>query len=240
LDLDTLAIPAYLRIEQDLRRQIEAGALRAGDQLPPEEELSARYSVARMTVRQALGRLVSAGLLLRRRGVGTFVAVPKIERVTNRLLGFEEDAAAHGLHPVTEVLDRSWVRLARDEAEALGEEPGARAFRVDRRRLADGEPIALNTVILPHATGRMLQDHDFAGSLYTAVADALGSPVNHAEQRVEAVTADATQAELLDIEEGSALLRVQRVTFLADGRLLGLTRSHYRGDRYFLALRVER
>lgn len=236
----TPPIAAYLRIEQDIRILIDSGAVRAGDRIPTEDELCDRYGVAKMTVRQGLSRLVASGVLIRRRGIGTFVAAPKIERAGNRLLGFEEDARAHGVQPSTEVLAKNWVDAPPDEAETLGLSTDAQVLRVDRLRRTDGEPIALNTILLPPVIGRLLEHLDFGRSLYALAAEALGQSVAYADQRVEAVTADRNQAALLRVADGSALLRVQRVTYLSDGRLLGLTRSHYRGDRYFIALRIER
>ncbi len=233
-------VPAYLRIEQEIRALIDSGIYRPGDRIPTEDELCRKYGVAKMTVRQGLSRLVTSGLLLRRRGVGTFVAAPKIERVGNLLLGFEEDARAHGVQPSTEVMAKTWVAASPEDAAALGLIAGGQVLRVDRLRMADGEPIALNTIILPPVMGRLLEQFDFGRSLYALAAEVLGHPVGHADQRVEAVQADRSQAILLGIVEGSPLLRVQRITYLSDGRLLGLTRSHYRGDRYFIALRVER
>lgn len=236
----TPPIAAYLRIEQDIRILIDSGAVRAGDRIPTEDELCDRYGVAKMTVRQGLSRLVASGVLIRRRGIGTFVAAPKIERAGNRLLGFEEDARAHGVQPSTEVLAKNWVDAPPDEAETLGLSTDAQVLRVDRLRRTDGEPIALNTILLPPVIGRLLEHLDFGRSLYALAAEALGQSVAYADQRVEAVTAGRNQAALLRVADGSALLRVQRVTYLSDGRLLGLTRSHYRGDRYFIALRIER
>lgn len=233
-------IPVYLRIEQDIRALIDSGALKPGDRIPTEDELCDRYGVARMTVRHGLSRLVAAGTLVRRRGIGTFVAAPKIERAGNRLLGFEEDARAHGLRPHTEVLSAAWTSVSADDAALLQLDPHEQVFRVERLRRADDEPIALNTVLFPPATGQVVQHFDFNRSLYALAAEVLGQPVAYADQRVEAVTADTAQAALLGTHAGAALLRVQRVTYLRDGRLLGLTRTHYRGDRYFIALRVER
>lgn len=235
-----LPIPAYLRIEQDVRDLIDSGDLRAGDRIPTEDELCSRYGVARMTVRHGLSRLVAAGILVRHRGIGTFVASPKIERVGNRLLGFEEDARAHGVRPDTEVLSAAWTPVSAADARMLQMDPDGLAFTVERLRRADGEPIALNTILLPPATGRAVAHLDFNRSLYALAAEALGQPVAYADQRVEAVTADRGQASLLDTTEGAALLKIQRITYLRDGRLLGVTRTHYRGDRYFIALRVER
>lgn len=238
--LDRNAVPLYARIQADLRRDIADGKLVLGSRLPPESELSERYGVARMTVRHALDGLVTAGLLTRKRGVGTFVSRTKTERVASRLLGFREDALAHGLTPTTEVLASDTEPLGSEDGATLELPPSTRCLRVVRRRSADGEAIGLNTVVLVPPFATSLRDLDLSGSLYEAVAAALGTEVAGADQDVEAVAATDAVAELLGVPPASPLLRVTRVTQLADGRTLGLTRTLYRGDRYFLSLRLQR
>src|SRR4051794_5894871 len=90
-------VPAHKRIRDDLAAEIESGALSARDRLPGESDLAARYGVTRMTVRQALSNLVAEGLLVRRRGVGTFVADNAAQRrKMSRLTGFSEDMRNRG------------------------------------------------------------------------------------------------------------------------------------------------
>ncbi len=238
--LDHSAVPIYARIQADLRRQIADGRLALGARLPPEAAMCQRYGVSRMTVRHAVDGLVTAGLLTRRRGVGTFVTRTKTERVASRLLGFREDALAHGLSPATEVLTRVAEPLGAEDGAVLDMPPATRALRITRRRSADGEPIGLNTVVLVPPFAASLQDQDFGGSLYETVAEVVGVEVAGADQDVEAVSAEAHVARLLAVPPGAPLLRVTRATFLADGRTLGLTRTLYRGDRYFLSLRLDR
>lgn len=232
--------PIYARIEADLRRQIGDGTLALGSRLPAEQDLAQRYGVARMTVRQALGRLSAAGIVERRHGVGTFIAKTKAERVTSRLLGFREDAIAHGLEPSTRILSTAYRPLAANDALLLGASEGVSALHVSRLRSTNDEPIGHNTAIIlpPYAT--KLEHIDWTASFYAGAAEQLGYEVSEVDQTIESVTADAAVAELLDVEQGAALLRVTRVTYLASGGRLGLTRSLYRGDRYFLSLRLHR
>lgn len=232
--------PMYARIMADIRGEIAAGTLALGDRLPPEAALCERYGVSRMTVRHAVDGLVAAGLLKRRRGVGTFVSRTKTERVASRLLGFREDALAHGLTPTTEVLSTTTEALGAEDGAILDLPPTTRVLRVGRRRSTDGEAIGLNTVVLVPPFATLLRELDFSGSLYEAVAAALGTEVAGAAQTVEAVVADAPTAAILEVQSGAALLRVTRATYLEDGRTLGLTRTLYRGDRYFLSLQLER
>ena len=232
--------PAYARIEADLRHAIAAGEWPVGDRLPSEGQLCGRYGVSRMTVRQALERLAAAGLVAKQQGVGTFVARTKIERVASRLLGFREDTLAHGQRPSTRVLSVQTTAAGDADAHLLGLDPADEVLRVARLRATDDEPIALNEVVVAPAFVRALADLDFTQSFYDGAARLLGVEVGRAEQTVESVHPPAGAAELLGVPPTDPLLRITRVTFLADGRLLGLTRSHYRGDRYFLSLTVHR
>src|SRR5574341_2287338 len=81
----TEGIPMYVWIREELRREITQGVLKRGEQLPSEHVLASRFGVSRMTVRQGIAELIDAGLLYRRHGVGTFVALPHLERDHTRL-----------------------------------------------------------------------------------------------------------------------------------------------------------
>lgn len=232
--------PIYARIATDLRERIGNGDWGLGHQVPTEDELCRRYSVSRMTVRHAIDRLVAAGLLVRRQGVGTFVASTKVERVASRLLGFAEDAVAHGLQPATQVLGRGYETAGEEDAELLRVDPEAQVYRVRRLRFTEGEAIGLNTVVVGPAFSAQLEDIDYLSSFYEGVAKAIGVEVSHADQTIEAALPDPKTASLLGLHGEAAMLRVTRVTYLADGRLVGLTRTLYRGDRYYLSLSIRR
>jgi GntR family transcriptional regulator len=232
--------PIYARIESDLRQAIASGAWGLGSRIPSEDALCTRYGVSRMTVRHAVDRLANAGLLVRRQGVGTFVAKTKIERVTSRLLGFREDALAHGLDAATQVLRSGTTLAGAEDAALLDVLPGAPLFEVVRLRTTDGEPIGLNTIVLLPRVAEALAGIDYADSFYAGVAHALGAEVTSAEQTVEAVPCDDATAGLLRVDAGASLLRVTRVTYVAGDRLIGLTRTLYRGDRYYLSLTLRR
>src|SRR5690606_27076573 len=208
--------------------------------LPAEQDLAQLYGVARMTVRQALGRLSAAGIVERRHGVGTFITNTKTERVTSRLLGFREDAIAHGLVPSTTILSTGYGPLASPDALLLGATEGVRALHVTRLRSTNGEPIGHNTVIIVPPYAEKLENIDWTASFYAGAAEEAGDEAAEVDQTIESVTGDPQVAGLLAVDTGAALLRGTRVTYLASGGRLGLTRSLYRGDRYFLSLRLHR
>ncbi len=233
-------VPMYARIERDLREAIGSGTLPLGARVPSEEELCRTYAVSRMTARQALSRLADAGLLVRRRGIGTFVAQTKVARVAGRLLGFQEDALAHGLDPSTQVLQRREEAAGPGDAALLGCDPEATVLRVERLRLHGDRPIGLNQVVVAPTWVTAFADLDFAGSFYQGAERLLGDEVAVADTTIESVAADDEAAARLGVEPGAPMLYSTRVNRLASGRLLGLTRSLYRGDAYFLSLTVRK
>lgn len=238
--MDEDGVPMYARIERDLRQVIGNGELPLGARVPSEDALRRRYGVSRMTARQALSRLEDAGLVVRRQGAGTFVASTKVERATGRLVSFHDDAAARGLDPSTKVLRHRIEAAGPEDAARLGVPESARVLRVRRLRFHGQDPIGLNVVVIAPEFVDILRDLDFTGSFYRGVQTRTGVEVGSAESTIEAVEADAHAAQLLTVSRHSPLLRTTRVTFLSDRRLLGATRTLYRGDRYYLALTIHR
>jgi GntR family transcriptional regulator len=222
------AAPAYLRLRRVLRQQVEDGQLGPGQTLPSERELAEQLSLSRVTVRKALAGLVENGVLVQRRGAGTFVA-ERIVKPLSKMTSFSEDLKARGLDPRSVFLERSIGEVTPDEAMALNLSPGSLVVRLHRLRYAGMEPLAVERSAIPHA---ILGDPErVVDSLYQAL-DELGCRPVRALQRLRAVNLNAAQAKLLQLPVGSAALAVERRSFLEDGRLVEFTSSWYRGDAY--------
>ena len=139
----------YRQIKLDLTRRIESGELPAGEGLPSERELCERYGVSRPTLRQATQDLVRDGVLVVRRGVGTFVAQPRVRQQLGTVLGFTEKMARQGRRGSTQVLERSVHRadqLGGAVASELELQPNASVLRVVSLRLADNIPVMVETM----------------------------------------------------------------------------------------------
>src|SRR6201996_132420 len=119
----------YLRVETGLASEIADGALKAGDQLPTEDDLIRRFEVSRITVRRAIQNLVSRGIVEIRRGKGTFVAAPKITHELTELSGFVEDMHALGRKPTARVIGKEVVTADATVALHLALEKGERVVR---------------------------------------------------------------------------------------------------------------
>ncbi len=219
---------AYLRLRGALRTTLARQHVRSGQALPSERELALALALSRVTVRKALSGLMEDGLLVRRRGAGTFIA-ERIVKPIARLSSFTEDLRERGLHPRSEFLERSRGTVTPAEAMALNLSPGALVVRLYRVRYTDEEPLAVERSAIPAS---MLADPLLvADSLYAALEQANCRP-QRALQQLRAVGLSAEQSRLLAVATGSAGLAIERRSFLADGRVVEFTRSWYRGDRY--------
>jgi GntR family transcriptional regulator len=233
-----LRLPKYYTVKSQLLELI--GAMPPGSPVPPERELARDYGTSRTTVRQALAELVVEGRLLRRQGTGTFVAKPKVAQ-SLELASYTEGMRAHGLHPQTRILEIGYMAADEDLAARLGIRTGARTLRIHRLRLADGEPMSVDTSHLPArrfpGLRKQLNRHS---SLYETLASAYGVKLTEAEETIETVLADPHNADLLAVDIGLPLLLLSRHAVDTTGETVEWAQSWYRGDRYKFVTRLRR
>lgn len=237
--------PLYLQFQRLLREAIRAGRLESESALPSERDLCEEFGLSRVTIRRALADLVSEGHLVRRQGAGTFVgSFPPgakrlhVEKNFAVLSSFSEDMISRGVTPTSEWLTRSRGLVTPQEALSLALSPGSPVYRFHRLRLADGRPMAVEYSTI--AGYCLPQPEAVDDSLYAAL-DKHGHRPVRALQRLRAMAFPAEQADRLQVDTGHAGLLIERRSFLADGRVVELTLSYYRGDAYdFVAELSER
>ena len=228
-------LPLYYQLYEILRGDILSGKWRPGDMLPPESELIAQYQISRTTVRQVLDMLVNEGLIYRQRGRGTFVAHPSVEQALVRIISFTEDMRQRGYRPGTEVLFSGIVPAPEEIARKLEIEPGEELARLDRLRLADGEPMSVEESHLVHHYCRGVLKGDYASSpLREALEQDCGIRLVRARQIIRALLATPRLAHLLSIHDKSALLYIERVSYSQQNVPVEFLRIYYRADRYSL------
>ena len=227
--------PLWVQAEALIRDQIETGVLKAGSRLPPERELCQQLGISRVTLRKALNQLVEAGVLNALHGRGWYVAKSASPREwPNTLESFSETAARMGLEPRSEVLRAEVVPASFDEAEELSIAPGAGLFLLERVRLLDGMPIALDTTRIAISVLPDIGKADFTrDSLYSTLSEA-GIELIRADSTMEAREAEPYEARHLGIAEGKPLLVLRQLAFDAAGRPLFTSTVAYVGDRYRL------
>jgi GntR family transcriptional regulator len=223
--------PLYLLLRRSIEEAVERGAVGPGDALPSERDIAAMADISRVTVRKAVQDLVRSGVLVQRHGSGTFVAsrVGRVEQSLSQLTSFTEDMARRGMALRSEWLDRGVHAPSPDEMMALGLSPTDRVARVSRLRIADDRPLAIERATI---AASVLPDPASIGpSLYAALEKTGHRPVR-AIQRISAANLGEADARLLGVAEGSASLNIERISYLASGKVVEFTRSMYRGDAY--------
>ncbi|GAT69872.1 GntR family transcriptional regulator [Planomonospora sp. ID91781] len=217
-----------------LRREILYGGLGTG-RLPLEAALAREFGTSRNTVRQALDLLREERLVERCPGIGTTVAAEKYPHGLQRLLGLAETLHEHG-RVGNEVRTMGLIEPPAAVARRLGLAAGEQVVYLERLRRLNGLPLSLDLTYLVRDVGEPLFDADLEGNdVFVLLERIAGQPLGTAELTLEAVNADAHTAAVLDAPRGAALLMVERLTHLADGRPVDLEFVRFRGDR--LAMR---
>lgn len=200
--------------------------------IPSERELMTTHDVSRATVRKAIDSLVAGGLLTRIQGKGTFVARPRVESRLH-LASFSQDMRRRGLTPSTRLLRVDEERPPAEVARTLRLGASGTAWRIDRIRLADDQPMAIEQGWYPTDLLPDLDAEDLSGSLYTLFAERYDLVIDAAEQTLWGEAAEGDTARRLEAPVHTPLL-VFRRTSSAGGRTLEHVVSRYRGDRYQL------
>jgi len=206
--------------------------------IPSERELMSTYEVSRATVRKSIERLIADGLLYRIHGKGTFVSRPRLESRLH-LASFSQDMRRRGLTPSTVLLGIEADLPPAEVATALALQPDAMAWRIDRVRLADGQPIALENGWYPHDSLPGLDRQDLSGSLYQVFEETYGFGIDAAEQTLWGEAADAAMARRLDAPLHTPLLVFRRISRAGDQPMEYVV-SRYRGDRYQIHMSLGR
>lgn len=234
-------IPRHEQLSDWLRDRITAGEVAAHDRLPSEAELGEVTGVSRVTVRRALATLENEGRIYRRQGLGSFVAPPALPQGLVRLTDFAQDMERAGLVASSRVLHHAPEVTPPFVAEALGLDAGAQTVRLDRLRLADSRPVALDRTWLPPFYAQFLEGHDLTTeTIYRVLERDYEIPVLRGQYRIEAVLAHAGEAGPLGVPEGAPLLRVERTSYTAGERAVYYQRRFYRADRVAFDLELAR
>ncbi|MBV9710779.1 MAG: GntR family transcriptional regulator [Ktedonobacteraceae bacterium] len=226
-------VPRYYQLKEIMRERVRVGAWKPGDLIPSERELGETYGISRMTVRQAITELVNEGLFYREQGRGTFVSHNKITQQLIHLTGFTEDISARGQRPSTKVISAAMHPADETIAEKLRISPGTSIFRLQRLRLADDEPLAIElSQILFKDCERLLEEDLEHNSLYRLLETKYGVTLMEADQEIEAGLASNEDAQILKIPPGGAVLYTRRVTYTERNQPVEYAKAVYCGHKY--------
>ena len=224
--------PLYHQIKENITRQIVSGRWLSNHELPSENDLCAHFGVSRGTLRRALDDLENRGLIVRRQGRGTFVAMPKFEgSVLGSYRNFRVGALPHD--PVSRLLGIERKRASSDMQRLLQLDRRDYVYSVRRVQFMGGVPITLSTSFIPAALAPGLAESDIEHDLfYGLLEQRYGLVFLRAEEFLEPAIADDFVAQHLEVPEGAPVFLVERHSFTVGDKPGEFRQAYMRGDRY--------
>lgn len=220
----------YEQIAAYLRSLVASAS--PGDRLPSDADLCERFGVSRMTARQAVQLLVLEDLVVRRRGAGTFVAAKRVPRQLGSPLSFTESMRRRGMEASTRLLERKEISPTEAERSALGLAESETAYMLERLRLADDVPMAIERAVMPVSLVNSLEADIETGSLHIAF-EAAGHVPSQALAEVTARRATKRERGLLQLRSSSGILLCEdRIIRDQNNLALEHTVTCYVADRY--------
>ena len=230
-------VPRYLQVKYWLEAQIDSGRYRPHRRVPAERDLSDRFGVSRMTVRQALTELVHEGRLYSRVGSGTFVADPVIRQAIDASAAPDATGTIAGRSGETRVLGCEVALPSSSVAGILRLRAGGKATALRRLHLVEEQPLMIETSWLALRDVDRLDRETLALPIHALLRAVAGTEPIPPEQEVRARRARPEEVGLLTMDAETAVLEVTRHTLGASGAVLEYGISVYRGDRYHILVR---
>ena len=229
----------YSQIADYYSRLINENKLQNGEKMPTEEQICNLFQVSRITVRQAMAELAQAGYIERVQGKGSFVRIQKTDMQLNHLQGFSEEMKAKGKQASSRLILLERIGCDKKIAKRLQLAEGTPVVSIQRLRLADGEPVAVEHVFIPFHLCPQLLQWDGSGSLYYQLNEN-GLQVHRATQDISAGFSPRAVCDLLSIKQTMPTLQIERVTYLESGTPMEYVQSAYRSDRYTFHVEMSR
>lgn len=227
----------FEKVAQSLVERIQQGIYSNMQRLPSEYQLADEYGVSRLTVRKAIERLVTAKILVKDPGKGTYImstnSSNKVESGRMGLQSFTEAAETYGKQSRTQVLDYQPLTQPDQRVEEklnLRNNPQPEVDELVRLRFWDDDPMTIEDIVILHKYVANHQKNDFKHSLFQILAETV--EIAYSNQEIEAIKVDEKLAKLLHVQEGDPILCVHSLTYTADGQPIFYDTSYYRADKY--------
>jgi GntR family transcriptional regulator len=230
-------IPLYYQVKEILRNQINDGEFKVREMLPSVSELMETYDVSRHVVNRALAELATEGLVVSRKGVGSFVNPPRFTKQMAILGSFTRSLRAVSGNSTTRVLRQEVVQAEPKVIQALelGEEE--QVVLIERVGYVNGESIALTAAYYPLSIGDFLLEENLENqSLYSLLAKVKGVQPYQADMLLSVTFATIEQAGVLDVKEGFPLVCNRGITCDQKGNPFEYSELSYRSDRVEFAI----
>jgi GntR family transcriptional regulator len=210
-------IPLYVKIAEQLRKQILNGDLSPDTRLPTQRELAEEFSTTLMTVRQALEVLEEENLIRTEHGIGSFVVSPRLEENDFNLLGFSNEMSRRALTIETRLISLVYEARSPQACQALAQPEGSPLICLERLRLLAGKPLVYQHSYLPARFEPILRQYNPGTSLYQHLHQHGGLILTAAREILKPVLLNPAQAAWLQRPERDPALLSLRLSFHQDG-----------------------
>ena len=231
----------YQIIAKDIQKKIEQGVFAPGQQLPQEVEMCKHYNASRITIREAMNQLVLLGLIIKRRGSGTFVknvaedmqnkdAFPK----SSQFNGFTRDCAKFKVSSV--IHNFSVINPPAEIAEQLKISPNGFTYYICRTRFIDNKPVVVEYTYMPIDIISGITLDIVSGSIYDYIEHKLKLKIKSAHRTARASMPTLDEKQWLNITEKNfvPIFEVEQIAYLDDGRIFEYSKSRHRADFFEL------
>lgn len=224
-------IPAYIKIHDAIKEQIDQRIWKIGDRLPSERDLADEFAVSRMTLRQAITLLVDEGILERRIGSGTYVASRRVQEKMRGTTSFTEIISSQGKTPSTKLISYQRKLASQTEMEKLGLRKTDFVIQMERIRYADNLPVVYELASIPELLIKDFERKDITEHFFKTLVEN-GYVIGKSQQVIYAKAASERVADYLEISKGHPILALTQISYFTDGRPFEYVRSQYVGERF--------
>ncbi len=224
-------LPAYIKIHDAIKKDIEKEVWTIGSRLPSERDLAEHFEVSRMTLRQAITLLVEEGILERRVGSGTYVASHRVQERMRGTTSFTEIVNSQGRKPSSKLISYQRQLASDTEINQLQLEQSDYVIRMERIRYADKVPLVYEVASIPEKFIKNVKKTDITEHFFQTLTSN-GYEIGKSQQTIYAKIASERVASYLEVAKGHAILALTQVSFFTDGRPFEYVRSQYVGDRF--------
>ena len=224
-------VPAYIRIHDAIKKEIDEGVWEIGQRLPSERDLADDYEVSRMTLRQAITLLVEEGILERRVGSGTYVASHRVQEKMRGTTSFTEIVRSQGKTPSSQLISYQRKPANETEIQQLQLKATDTVVRMERVRFADNVPLVFEVASIPEKLIQSFNQEDITEHFFQTLTDN-GYEIVKSEQTIYAKNASERVANYLKVPKNHAVLALTQVSYFTDGRPFEYVHSQYVGDRF--------
>lgn len=224
-------LPAYIKIHDAIKKDIDEGVWLIGDRLPSERDLADHFEVSRMTLRQAVTLLVEEGILERRVGSGTYVASHRVRDKMRGTTSFTEIVHSQGKTPSSKLISYQRQLASDTEIKELQLEPSDYVIRMERIRYADNIPLVFEVASIPEKFIKDMKRDEITEHFFKTLVSH-GFEIGKSRQTIYAKTASERVASYLSVSRDHAILALTQVSYFSNGNPFEYVRSQYVGDRF--------